>query len=98
MFATNNTEAGADDNGGSPMPTYGATVTELPMNKKKNIALVAHYNRKRDLIEWFEWNYKVLLGHNLICMGTTGRKIDKTLKDISERVLFSEPWFVFLDI
>lgn len=50
------------------------------MNKSKNIALVAHDNRKKDLIEWVEWNYKVLLGHNLICTGTTGRKITETLK------------------
>ena len=49
------------------------------MNKIKNIALVAHDNRKRDLIERVEWNYKVLLGHNLICTGTAGRKMEKTL-------------------
>ena len=55
------------------------------MNKSKNIALVAHDNRKKDLIEWVEWNYKVLLGHNLICTGTTGRKITETLeKKIAE--------------
>jgi methylglyoxal synthase len=50
------------------------------MNRIKNIALVAHDNRKRDLIEWVEWNYQVLLGHNLICTGTTGRKMEETLK------------------
>lgn len=50
------------------------------MNSVKNIALVAHDNRKRDLIEWVQWNYKVLLGHNLICTGTTGRKMEETLK------------------
>jgi len=26
------------------------------MKAKKNIALVAHDNRKKDLIEWVEWN------------------------------------------
>jgi hypothetical protein len=36
----------------------GAAAQELPMNKIKNIALVAHDNRKRDLIEWVQWNYK----------------------------------------
>ncbi len=50
------------------------------MNKGKNVALVAHDNRKRDLIEWVEWNYQVLLGHHLICTGTTGRKIEETLR------------------
>jgi len=50
------------------------------MDKSKNIALVAHDNRKRDLIEWVEWNYKVLLDHHLICTGTTGRKMEETLR------------------
>jgi len=27
------------------------------MEKIKRIALVAHDNRKKDLIEWAEWNY-----------------------------------------
>ena len=50
------------------------------MNRIKNIALVAHDNRKRDLMEWVEWNYEVLLEHNLICTGTTGRKLEETLR------------------
>ena len=50
------------------------------MNRIKNIALVAHDNRKQDLMEWVEWNYEVLLDHNLICTGTTGRKLEETLK------------------
>ena len=59
------------------------------MEKLKNIALVAHDNRKRDLIEWVEWNYKVLLGHHLICTGTTGRKLRGTLekKIVDEEVV-----------
>jgi len=50
------------------------------MAKGKNIALVAHDNRKRDLIEWAEWNYQTLLKHHLICTGTTGRTMMDTLK------------------
>jgi methylglyoxal synthase len=50
------------------------------MNRSKNIALVAHDNRKRDLIEWVEWNYRILMEHNLICTGTTGRKIKEALE------------------
>ena len=50
------------------------------MNRIKNIALVAHDNRKRELMEWVEWNYEVLLGHHLICTGTTGRKLEETLR------------------
>ena len=49
------------------------------MNKSKNIALVAHDNRKKDLVEWVEFNYKTLLGHQLICTGTTGKLVEETL-------------------
>jgi methylglyoxal synthase len=46
---------------------------------EKNIALVAHDNRKRDLIEWVEWNSRVLLRHHLVCTGTTGRLVEAAL-------------------
>ena len=49
------------------------------MNKTKNIALVAHDNRKKDMVEWVEYNYKTLLGHHLICTGTTGRLVEETI-------------------
>lgn len=47
---------------------------------KKTIALVAHDNRKRDLIEWVEWNLPVLRDHALVCTGTTGRLVESVLK------------------
>ncbi len=50
------------------------------MEEVKNIALVAHDNRKKDLIEWVEWNYQPLLNHRLICTGTTGRMIETALR------------------
>jgi methylglyoxal synthase len=49
------------------------------MEKTKHIALVAHDNRKKDLIEWFEYNYQSLLRHRLVCTGTTGRLIEEAL-------------------
>ncbi|MDC7235139.1 MAG: methylglyoxal synthase [Spirochaetales bacterium] len=49
------------------------------MVKKKTIGLVAHDNRKKDLIEWAEWNYKTLLNHRLICTGTTGKLIEEAI-------------------
>lgn len=49
------------------------------MEVRKHIALVAHDNKKRDLIEWVEWNYELLLGHSLICTGTTGRLVEEAL-------------------
>jgi len=46
----------------------------------KTIALVAHDNRKQDLIEWVEYNYKRLKDKNLVCTGTTGRLVKETLE------------------
>jgi hypothetical protein len=34
------------------------------MKAQKNIALVAHDNRKKDLVEWVEWNVNILLNHS----------------------------------
>ncbi|MDR2361972.1 MAG: methylglyoxal synthase [Prevotellaceae bacterium] len=48
---------------------------------KKTIALVAHDNRKRDLMEWAAFNHDVLRKYHLVCTGTTGRLIEKTLHD-----------------
>ena len=47
----------------------------------KSIALVAHDNRKKDLVEWAEWNYKDLLEHKLICTGTTGTMVETAIKN-----------------
>jgi methylglyoxal synthase len=49
------------------------------MRKVKRIGLVAHDNRKKDLLEWVDWNWKLLAGHELICTGTTGNLIEKLL-------------------
>jgi methylglyoxal synthase len=49
------------------------------MEVEKNIGLVAHDNRKKDLVEWVEWNYSTIIEHNLICTGTTGRLVEETL-------------------
>jgi len=46
----------------------------------KTIALVAHDNRKKDLIEWVEFNKGTLRGHKLVCTGTTGRMVAETLE------------------
>jgi methylglyoxal synthase len=50
------------------------------MKELKKIALVAHDNRKKDLIEWVEWNWNALLNHQLICTGTTGVLVEEALK------------------
>lgn len=49
------------------------------MEAQKRIALVAHDNRKKDMIEWVEWNSTELLRHDIICTGTTGRLIEEAI-------------------
>lgn len=49
------------------------------MNERKTIALVAHDNRKRDLVEWVSWNHALLAEHRLVCTGTTGRLVEEAL-------------------
>ena len=51
------------------------------MKSQKSIALVAHDNRKKDLIEWVEWNVNILLSHKLTCTGTTGSLVEKIIQD-----------------
>jgi methylglyoxal synthase len=51
------------------------------MKARKNIALVAHDNRKRDLIEWVEWNVHLLVEHTLTCTGTTGTLIEVAIQN-----------------
>jgi len=49
------------------------------MNLIKNIALVAHDNCKKDLVEWVDWNWNLLIHHQLICTGTSGKLVEKIL-------------------
>lgn len=45
----------------------------------KNIALVAHDNKKSILVEWVKYNRETLCSHNLVCTGTTGSLVAETL-------------------
>ncbi len=44
------------------------------------VALVAHDNRKQDLMEWVEYNYKRLMDKKLVCTGTTGQLVKEVLE------------------
>lgn len=49
------------------------------MDVAKRIAIVAHDNCKRDLVEWVDWNWGMLLNHRLVCTGATGRLVEESL-------------------
>jgi methylglyoxal synthase len=51
------------------------------MKTVKSIALVAHDNRKKDLAEWVSWNSDILAEHKMVCTGTTGKMIEKILRE-----------------
>ena len=55
--------------------------------KEKKIALIAHDNKKKDLIEWATYNKKALAKHKLVATGTTGKLIEEALDRKITKVL-----------
>jgi methylglyoxal synthase len=53
--------------------------TIIKMKKIKRIALIAHDNRKLDLLEWAKFNRDLLAKHQLFGTGTTGQLIENEL-------------------
>jgi methylglyoxal synthase len=51
----------------------------IAMGVKKKIALVAHDNKKQELLEWAEFNCKLLAEHSLFATGTTGEVLKRNL-------------------
>ena len=49
------------------------------LSARKRIALVAHDNKKKDLVEWVEANRTELSRHELFATGTTGKMIEEQL-------------------
>jgi methylglyoxal synthase len=49
------------------------------INEKKRIALVAHDNKKADLIDWAYYNRHILSNHYLVATGTTGTLLEEKL-------------------
>lgn len=45
----------------------------------RRIALVAHDNKKRDLLDWAKFNRRLLADHHLYATGTTGGLIENEL-------------------
>ena len=52
---------------------------ESPTKQTKKIAIIAHDNKKRDLLEWAGFNRDLLAQHELYATGTTGRLLEREL-------------------
>lgn len=50
------------------------------MTEQKNIAIIAHDNKKEDILEWVRFNRSILKKHNLFATGTTGTVIERELE------------------
>jgi methylglyoxal synthase len=49
------------------------------MEPRKRIALVAHDNKKSDLLDWVRFNRGLLAGHDLLATGTTGHLLEEEI-------------------
>jgi len=49
------------------------------MNNSKKIALVAHDDKKQDLLEWARYNKVLLKQHDIYATGTTGKLLEQEL-------------------
>jgi methylglyoxal synthase len=61
--------------------------SSIKMNLGKRIALVAHDNKKKELLEWAEYNQGILMKHELFATGTTGKMISDAMGVKVERML-----------
>jgi methylglyoxal synthase len=52
---------------------------KIAMEHDKKIALVAHDNKKSDLLEWAKYNRILLAHHELYATGTTGMALEREL-------------------
>jgi methylglyoxal synthase len=57
---------------------------------RKRVALIAHDNKKPELVEWVKYNKNTLKRHQLFATGTTGRLIESEL-DVPIVKLLSGP-------
>jgi methylglyoxal synthase len=53
---------------------------EKTIKPRKNIALIAHDNKKEDLLAWAKFNKGTLSHHKLFATGTTGVYLEKELE------------------
>jgi len=60
--------------------------TAAKIAPRKRIALVAHDNKKHDLLEWATYNRELLARHDLCATGTTGKLLEEALKTPIEKL------------
>ena len=53
---------------------------ERRMGRRKRIALVAHDNKKDDMVAWARFNRETLVEHRLYATGTTGAVLERELR------------------
>jgi methylglyoxal synthase len=61
------------------LPNSHLTIMQRKLSAQKTIALVAHDNKKPEIIEWAIYNKIALSKHQLYATGTTGTLIEKAL-------------------
>ncbi|MFO1127952.1 MAG: methylglyoxal synthase [Rhodospirillales bacterium] len=61
----------------APEPAPG--VQKVAMTGRKKIGLIAHDNRKADLLEWARYNRDLLARHAIYATGTTGKVLAQEL-------------------
>ena len=55
------------------------THKKITIERDKKVALVAHDNKKRDLVEWAKFNRNLLAHHTVYATGTTGTLLEREL-------------------
>ncbi|MGO9480684.1 MAG: methylglyoxal synthase [Candidatus Kryptoniota bacterium] len=60
---------------------------EIKMQPTKRIALVAHDNKKEELLDWAKFNKDILIHHKLFATGTTGKMLSDAVGIKIKRML-----------
>jgi methylglyoxal synthase len=60
---------------------------DIKMQPRKKIALVAHDNKKEEMLQWAKYNVDVLKTHELYSTGTTGKMLSDALKIKIKRMM-----------
>ena len=62
-----------------PPPNVGRMAGTPSASTRRQLALVAHDNKKPELLDWARFNRELLADHDLVATGTTGRLLQDEL-------------------